>query len=190
MPRASSIHSGSRIATCPTATAAAQAQTSGQRQLLIGWPRMRPSMVAFTSEATNLAPGGNTFRDVFLKDMQTGSLVRMSTSLGGTDGNGNSDNARISADGRYIVFESDSNNLVAGDTNNYSDIFLFDRVGGTLISITAGFNTIPNAPANRPDIAHDAVAGIGPVVIFETDRTLVPADNQGHTDIYACVLTQ
>lgn len=141
--------------------------------------------VAFTSEATNLAPGGNTFRDVFLKDMQTGILVRMSTSLAGTDGNGNSDNARISADGRYVVFESDSNNLVAGDTNIYSDIFLFDRVGGNLISITAAFNTIPNAPANRPDIAHDAAAGIGPVVIFETDRTLVPADNQGHTDIYA-----
>jgi Tol biopolymer transport system component len=95
--------------------------------------------VLFDSEATNLVPGDtNNFSDVFLHDRRTGRTSRVSLSSAGGQGNHRSESPAISADGRYVAFASFAGNLVPGDTNDFSDVFLHDRRTGrtALISRT------------------------------------------------------
>ena len=94
--------------------------------------------VAFTSEASNLVSGDtNGMRDVFVHDRNTGITERVSvTSSGGqavvcANNPGGSSHPSISADGRYVAFQSDSCNLVPNDINGeVPDIFLHDRLTG------------------------------------------------------------
>jgi hypothetical protein len=81
--------------------------------------------ITFSSDATNLVPGDtNGWDDVFLHDMDSGRTRRVSVSNTGAQGDITSDGQAISADGRHVVFWSMSTNLVPGDTNNYTDLFL------------------------------------------------------------------
>jgi Tol biopolymer transport system component len=90
-------------------------------------------VVAFVSYATNLASDGgktNGRRHIYaqIQDPQNGALstVVVSKSTRGTLGNGDSFNPMVSADGRFVVFESNATNLVPGDTNGQTDIFVRD----------------------------------------------------------------
>jgi Tol biopolymer transport system component len=84
--------------------------------------------VAFQSRATTLVPGDtNGMKDVFLRDLETGEIARMSVSRDGTEGSGDSSQAAISADGRCVAFRSAAANLVPEDTNGKSDIFMSER---------------------------------------------------------------
>jgi Tol biopolymer transport system component len=56
------------------------------------------------------------------------TITRVSVDSNGNQGNYGSHDPSISADGRYVAFESGDSNLVAGDTNNTTDIFVHDRV--------------------------------------------------------------
>ncbi len=81
--------------------------------------------VAFTSYATNLVLGDtNIQRDVFVRDRQTGTTRRVSLGAGGVQGNGESFGPAISAGGRFVAFDSGATNLVPGDTNDASDVFV------------------------------------------------------------------
>ncbi|MEG3929439.1 putative Ig domain-containing protein, partial [Microcoleus sp. T3_D1] len=83
--------------------------------------------VVFYSFASNLVTGDTNNRpDIFLRDTQTNTTTRLSLDSAAAEGNRDSFNPSISANGRYVVFESDSN-LVTGDTNSSRDIFLRDR---------------------------------------------------------------
>ncbi|UCB46685.1 MAG: PD40 domain-containing protein, partial [Spirochaetota bacterium] len=80
--------------------------------------------VAFESAATNLVPGDtNGAEDVFIHDTQTGTTTRVSVDSEGTEGDGDSCELSISADGRYVAFESRATNLVAFDYNETWDVF-------------------------------------------------------------------
>src|SRR5262249_61613505 len=84
--------------------------------------------VAFCSAAGNLVPGDtNTNNDILVHDRSSGTTERVSVSTGGTQANSDSVNPSISADGRFVVFESAATNLVAGDTNGTWDVFVRDR---------------------------------------------------------------
>src|SRR5262249_35266571 len=85
--------------------------------------------IAFTSEATNLVPtDGNGFADVFVADRTTGSIVRVNVSSSGDEANGSGVWPALSADGRFVVFESNASNLIPSDVNGGAeDIFLHDR---------------------------------------------------------------
>src|SRR5687768_7377430 len=86
--------------------------------------------VAFTSDATNLVPGDtNKATDVFVRDRQTGKTERVSVGLGGVEGAGYSgvNGLALSADGRFVAFQSGASNLVPGDTNDAEDVFVRDR---------------------------------------------------------------
>ena len=88
--------------------------------------------VVFTSASSKLVPGDtNGRRDVFVRDLATGTTTLVSTGLNGLPANNDSDDASISADGRYVAFGSLASNLVAGDTNSFSDVFLRDLETGT-----------------------------------------------------------
>jgi Tol biopolymer transport system component len=84
--------------------------------------------VAFYSEASDLVPGdSNGSSDVFVHDRRSGATTRLSLDNGGDQGNGDSLRPAISADGRIVAFDSSASNLVAGDTNRFSDVFTRDR---------------------------------------------------------------
>src|SRR5438445_321023 len=84
--------------------------------------------VAFHSAATNLVAGDtNATTDVFVHDRQTGITERVSVASDGTQGNKASSYPALSADGRFVAFDSDATNLVAGDTNGTTDVFVHDR---------------------------------------------------------------
>ena len=88
--------------------------------------------VAFFSSADDLVVGDTTVNfDVFVHDRQTRTTDRVSVSSSGTQGNLNSFSPSVSGDGRFVAFASDSDNLVAGDTNVNFDIFVHDRQTGT-----------------------------------------------------------
>ena len=84
--------------------------------------------VAFCSDASNLVPGDtNGWPDIFVRDRKTGKTQRVSISSGGAQGDDFSAGPAISANGRFVAFWSGANNLVPGDTNGRSDVFVHTR---------------------------------------------------------------
>ncbi|MCW5777548.1 MAG: PD40 domain-containing protein [Phycisphaeraceae bacterium] len=138
--------------------------------------------VAFRSDATNLVPGDtNGVRDIFVHDRQTGQTTLVSVSSSGEQANGASVWGQLSGDGRFVVYRSDATNLVPGDTNGASDIFLHDRQTGqtTRVSVSSSGEQA-NGGSFFPWISSD-----GTVVVFESDATnLVPGDTNGVRDIF------
>ena len=87
--------------------------------------------VAFTSAASNLVPGDeNRAPDVFVRDRAAGTTRCVSVDSSGKPAGGRSDGASISPGGRYVSFTSDAADLVRGDTNGYSDVFVRDLEAG------------------------------------------------------------
>jgi Tol biopolymer transport system component len=96
--------------------------------------------VTFFSGASNLVSGDtNGQGDIFVHDRQTGETTRVSVASDGTQADGLSVFSTLSADGRYVAFESSSSNLVSGDTNGTNDVFVHDRQTGetTRVSVNA-----------------------------------------------------
>jgi hypothetical protein len=84
--------------------------------------------IAFTSTASNLVDGDNNDTyDVFVRDLITGMTQRVSVNSVGIEGNSASSGPTLSANGRFVGFNSDANNLVLGDHNGYADIFVRRR---------------------------------------------------------------
>lgn len=138
-------------------------------------------IVAFYSDASNLVSDDiNKATDVFVHDRTTGITTRISVASGGTQGNGNSLNPSISEDGTLIAFGSEATNLVKGDANNISDVFLHNRITGqtTRLSVVAGAegNGISRIPI---------LSGDGSTVAFISAATnLVSGDNNQVADIF------
>jgi Tol biopolymer transport system component len=138
--------------------------------------------VAFFSGATNLVSGDtNAAVDVFVRDRQTGTTTLVSRSSSGTEGDAQSDAPSISADGRYVAFESDATNLVPGDTNAKTDIFVRDRQTGTtyLVSKSSG-GVQGDGPSLNPSISADGRY----VAFYSLATNLVSGDTNGKTDVF------
>ena len=80
--------------------------------------------VAFSTYVAVIPGDTNGSLDVYLYDRQTGVTTKVSTGPGGLQGNENSFAPAISSDGRWIAFASVASNLVSGDTNGMTDIFV------------------------------------------------------------------
>ena len=138
--------------------------------------------VAFTSWANNLVSGDtNGGRDIFVHDRQTGATTRVSVATGGGQAAADSQRPSISADGRYVAFESDASNLVSGDTNNHPDIFVHDRQTGVTMQVSvASDGTQTYAFSSDPSISAD-----GRYVAFGSEAdNLVSGDTNGRFDIF------
>src|SRR5262249_38737509 len=98
--------------------------------------------VAFQSDARDLVPGDtNGMTDVFVRDRVTDQTERVSVSTARDQGNLDTRGTlAISADGRFVAFGSDASNLVPGDTNGGSDIFVHDRVNHTTERVSIAEN--------------------------------------------------
>ncbi|HET9737057.1 MAG TPA: hypothetical protein VFP78_02970 [Solirubrobacteraceae bacterium] len=119
--------------------------------------------VSFASLASNLVPGDtNGVGDVFVRDRRTGVTERVSVGLKAAQGNDDSNilgiasNTAISDDGRFVAFKSVASNLVRGDRNGTTDVFVRDRLTGTTerISVDDSENEAAgggDSPAISPD---------------------------------------
>ncbi|MCB9433503.1 MAG: PD40 domain-containing protein, partial [Ardenticatenaceae bacterium] len=109
--------------------------------------------VTYQSSASNLVSGDSNFRsDIFVHDRQTGKTNRVSVDSSGSEGNGDSRIASISGDGHFIAFQSRASNLVSGDSNNASDIFVAEQAvtdpNAASCDPASGFNVIHGTPGN------------------------------------------
>jgi Tol biopolymer transport system component len=115
--------------------------------------------VAFASEADDLVPGDtNGCRDVFVCDMLFGTNAFVSVDTNGVaPGDSVSTDPAISGDGRYVVFTSLADNLVAGDTNKVQDVFVRDMQTGLteLVSVSTNGVSPGNADSSSPAISLD-----------------------------------
>ena len=132
--------------------------------------------LVFRSDAANLVPGDtNRAEDVFLRDRRTHRTTRISVSNEGRQGNGPSQFSSITPDGRFVAFASDASNLVAGDTNGHTDIFLRDLKRGKTTRVSYG-----NGKAEQV-----AISATGRYVAFESAASnLVPLDTNNLPDIF------
>ncbi len=141
--------------------------------------------VAFTSVASNLVGAdANGKGDVFVHDRQTGTTTRVSVDRNGVEANEVSGQPSISDDGRFIAFEAYASNLVPGDVNGNTDVFLRDQLAGTTVRVSA---VVPGDQANGPS-AYPAISGDGRYVAFaSTASNLVADDTNGVNDVFvAC----
>jgi Tol biopolymer transport system component len=108
--------------------------------------------VVFATTGSNTGADSNGLQDTLLWDRDTAALVRISLPDGGGQAAGGRSGAGMaSSDGRYVVFESDAHNLVPGDTNFASDIFLRDAFGAPPCTVTlapAGLAVVSNSGGN------------------------------------------
>jgi flagellin-like hook-associated protein FlgL len=135
--------------------------------------------VLFSSSASNLVAGDtNGQGDIFLKDLQTGDVTRVSTDASGAQATGGpSLMGRFSADGEYVIFQSGATNLVAGDTNGGRDIFLKNIASGaiTRVSTSAAGTQATGGDSTNPRLSAD-----GRYVTFSSAATdLVSGDTNG-----------
>ncbi|MDQ2985992.1 MAG: calcium-binding protein [Armatimonadota bacterium] len=139
--------------------------------------------VAFSSEASNLVPvDTNDFNDVFVYDRLLGTTERVSVSTSGLQGDDNSGSPTISYDGRYVSFQSSASGMIQGDTNEESDVFVYDRLTRETTRVSESSAGLQgNAGAyGGPGISPD-----GRVVVFTSFASnLVAGDTNGHSDVF------
>ena len=95
--------------------------------------------VVFESLASNLVgDDGNGITDIFRRNLETGAIQRVSTSSTGAGADQDCYNAQVSANGRYVVFESAATNLIGDDTQNSTDVFYKDMDTGAIVRVATG----------------------------------------------------
>lgn len=138
--------------------------------------------VSFSSAASNLVAGdANGTDDVFVRDLQAQTTIRVSIAPGGAEANEGSSAPSISSDGRYVAFLSDASNLVPGDTNAIRDVFVFDRQTATTVRASVDSAGVEaNLASEAP-----ALSGDGRFVAFATFAdNLVPLDGNESSDVF------
>ncbi|MCC7171898.1 MAG: PD40 domain-containing protein [Planctomycetes bacterium] len=137
--------------------------------------------VVFASSATNLAPlDGNGTIDVFVRDRTTATTELISIALSGRAGDDLSTAGDISADGRFVAFQSRAIDLTPDwDTFGDTDIFVRDRLTGTTDRITK-----PKTSAHSADSVSPQISGDASTIVFESWARLVPNDSDSELDLY------
>jgi Tol biopolymer transport system component len=131
--------------------------------------------VSFRSAATNLVAGDTNGRnDILVRDLRRGTTTRVSVSTaGGAQADGHSFASALSADGRYVAFDSGATNLVRGDTNGEFDAFVHDRRSGE----TSRVNVSTGGAQADLGSGWPVVSADGRYVAFTSAATnLVPGD--------------
>lgn len=152
--------------------------------------------VAFTSAATNLvANDTNAAFDIFLRDTCNGAApnctpatIRVSLASDGSQANGKSFNPSISADGRFIAFDSDATNLAANDTNGSTDVFVRDTcIGASLgcVPQTVRLSVASDGTQGNDVSSNPAISANGRYVAFDSfAKNLIPNDTTLFVDVF------
>ena len=137
-------------------------------------------VIAFLSQARNLVPEDtNKAADVFTYDRETGEMARASVNSRRTQAAGASGPPAISADGRFVAFRSEAENLVLNDSNGFADIFRHDRREGVTIRVNVSSK---GEEADGPSSGVPALSADGRYVAFVSNAAnLIPDDANGVT---------
>jgi Tol biopolymer transport system component len=138
--------------------------------------------VAFESVSTNLVPGDtNDDKDIFVHELASGQTTRVNLGPGGVQANSDAARAAISADGRFVCFESVATNLVSGGSSG-TEIFVHDRWNGTTSIASVNSSGIQgNGPSYNGSLSPD-----GQLVVFQSyANNLVPGDTNPWQDVFA-----
>jgi Tol biopolymer transport system component len=157
-------------------------------------PGSRPAIsadgryVAFVSASANLVPGDrNNSPDVFLADLQMGSIELISRSRRGGTGNGASTNPAVAANGRFIAFQSEASDLMCAgacaespeDINLLWDVFLFDRQSRRTVRVSSD----PSATWME-DSSGPAIDEAGAVIAFSSRHPIDAYDKANDFDLF------
>ncbi len=139
--------------------------------------------IVFSSFATNLTQVAdvNESEDIFVYDRKTRTTNRVSISNSGIDPNSHSFSPSISSDGRFVAFASQATNLIPGDVNGVSDIFVFDQETQSVQAISvSSIGDASNGQNSAPSVSSD-----GRLIAFASEASnLVPEDNNDASDVF------
>ena len=131
---------------------------------------------SFWSYATNLVAGDTGLHsDVFVRDRQLGHTERVSVSAAGAAGDDDSFKGVLTPDGRFVAFLSYASNLVPGDTNHCLDVFVRDRLTGTVERV----NLSTSGAQGNDDSFQAAISADGRYVVFSTWATNLDGSGGG-----------
>lgn len=141
--------------------------------------------IAYASSADNLvASDDNGQSDVFVHDRKTLRTTLVSLATDGTPGNGSSAHPAISANGRYVAFESLASDLIATDGNGSRDVFVRDRKNDVTTRVSVKSNG-SEVSTNGGFAIESAITPDGQYVAFSsTSQELVSGDVGSTTDIF------
>jgi Tol biopolymer transport system component len=137
--------------------------------------------VAFISESTDITPADtDTLQDVYVRELETGATTRISAPAFGQQSYGHVFDCAISGDGRFVVFSSQADNLVAEDTNQVVDIFVHDRITGMTERILGSGGVQLDGASSDPAVSRD-----GRFVAFTSSAlNVVPHDDKAAEDVF------
>jgi Tol biopolymer transport system component len=143
--------------------------------------------IAFTSDGGGLVPGDGTRAGVYWRDMVTGQTQLVDVPPGALSSDGNGLDPKISADGRYVLFDSDANDLPGGGMNGRTvDVFRKDMVTGLVTLVSQGRD---GSGASGGSTA-DSISADGNMAVFTSNASnLVLGDDNGTADVFARNLT-
>ncbi len=141
--------------------------------------------VVFSSIASDLVgDDSNGVEDVFVRDQLSGAVRRVSVTADGTQGNGASRFPSISANGRYVSFQSEASNFFPGDGSD-KDVFVKDLYSGALVrATTRADGSAPTSAELASLTLRSSLSADGRYVAFSTYRALAPGDSNGRVDAY------
>lgn len=143
---------------------------TGRRRLAAGAALLAAGLLATTGGTATAAPAAT----------RAGGPTRVTTGLGGAQPDGAAWAESLSADGRYAVIGADATNLVPGDTNGGTDVFVRDLATGRTERVS-----LTSSGAQADGRSYDgSISGNGHYVVFTSTAALVPGDTNGAEDIY------
>ncbi|HTO25718.1 MAG TPA: hypothetical protein VMJ49_07430 [Gaiellaceae bacterium] len=142
--------------------------------------------VAFATRATNLAgEDANGADDILVRDRKTRRTTRVSVSSDGTEANGAANDPGISSNGRYVVFSARASNLVDGDGNGASDVFVHDRARHETTRVSVADDGGEANDDSELTANQSAISKSGRYVVFDSDATnLVAGDTNLAGDVF------
>jgi hypothetical protein len=138
--------------------------------------------IAYSSDADNLiANDTNGFRDVFVRDLVSGTNILVSVATNGSPADNVSYEPALSIDGHFVAFTSSADNLVPGDSNNVEDVFVRDLLSNTttLVSANLSGTASGNQGSHVPTISAD-----GRYVIFQSAATDIAAGSFTYENLF------
>ena len=151
-----------------------------------GYPKLCPGAQLLAYESANVGDRNHDM-DILIDNLQSNSAELVSvqnpaiTSQSPDGQSILSATAAVSMNGRYVAFASDADNLVAGDTNGYRDVFVRDLISGTNILVSANSNGLPAAGVS----SEQSISRDGRYVVFSSSAAdLVPGDANNSVDVF------
>ncbi|HXJ63117.1 MAG TPA: hypothetical protein VNN79_05135, partial [Actinomycetota bacterium] len=137
--------------------------------------------IVFDTFSPNLSGKDGNPNDIFLRDIQAGKTYLASVGMNGTEADDDSQFPAVSDSGRYVAFESESDNLIANDGNMVQDVFRYDRT----TKVTKRLSVATGGAAGNNGSSYVELSGDGTWAVFASAADdLVANDDNHHVDIF------